>query len=423
VRKLILLLTIVYSSEAMWAQIPLIFSDDFPESAKMRVGITADYDLNSNCITSAMLSKFYKGGYIDDGIKKPVLGRLKNKNRIGGNYSSGIYVAFKPDSIFHNKRHLSFFVSIRDRFHVDSHFPGDLFKLGFNGNAQFAGQTAYLSNFNLNMLRYQQFQIGLFSSNLDSVARWGIGLSFLKGQDYLSIDAKKAELYTSEDGQYLDLNTELYMAKSDTAHKGLGAFNGYGASVDIYFEAPFKTRIGDAKIKVSVSDIGTIHYNQQTIRLKEDTILHYSGIYVNNLNSIQNSDGSNAKDSLFNSMAHLTKGGYSATLPAVLDVTYTAELNKRFQLIKGIRYVFNANYSLLGYLKVNYYFNPRFMLSASVGHGGYGGEGRFNFGLNVFANFKNGVVVYAGSNNLEGYFAPKTRMGQGVYVSLVKNFK
>ncbi len=107
----------------------------------------------------------------------------------------------------------------------------------------------------------------------------------------------------------------------------------------------------------------------------------------------------------------------------MFDLTYETKFTERFHLTEGMRYVFNANYSLLAYLKGSYYITPRFMMSATFGYGGYGGYGHFNYGLGMFANFKNGVVVYAGSNNLEGYFAPKTHAGQGVYVSLIKNFK
>lgn len=399
-----------------------IYSDDFPGDAKVRAGIHADYDLNSNALTNALVAKFYRGGYIDNDIKKVGFDELKNFNRVGGNYSYGIYAAIKPDSVFH-KKHISFFLSVRDRLHVDARFPRDLFTLGFYGNAQFAGKTAYLTDFNLNLLRYQQLQVGMVSSNLDSVARWGVAVSFLKGQEYLSVLANKAELFTSADGQYIDLNTELLMVKSDTSKSGYAAFNGGGASVDIFFEAPFETRLGPARIRMSVSDIGMIRYNNETLRFKQDSLLHYSGIYINNLTNIQSSSGENIKDSIVNTIVPNQKAKYSATLPAVLDVAYTTEISSHFHLTEGMRHVFNANYGLLAYIKGNVYFNPHFMLSATIGYGGYGGYGRVNCGLGLYANFKNGIVVYAGSNNIEGYIARKTNLGQGVYVSLIKNFR
>lgn len=418
----IILIVAALSQYTLKAQIGAIFSDDFPEFSTARIGITGEYDLNSNALPNSFISKFYTGGYIDESLKNNVLEGLRNKNRIGGNYGMGIYAAYRPDSISHKKRYLSFFVSVRDRFHADAQFSRDVYKLALYGNQQFAGKTAYMNDFSLNVLHYQQFQVGMFSSNLDSAARWGIGLSFLKGQDYLSVQAKKAELFTSEDGQYIDFATELEVEKSDTARTGLGAFNGYGVGVDIYFEAPFETRLGSSKIKLSVSDIGIIRYNKQTLTLKADSTYHYNGINVNSLFNI-NADGSGSTESIIDSILPFAKKGYSASLPAVFDLTYETKLTERFHIMEGMRYVFNANYGLLAYLRGNFYITPRFMMSATFGYGGYGGYGRFNYGLGLFTNFKNGVVVYAGSNNLEGYFAPKTHAGQGVYLSLIKNFK
>lgn len=420
-RLLIILIFAAFSDYTLKAQIGAIFADDFPEFSTTRIGITGDYDLNSNSLSNALLSKFYTGGYIDESLKNNVLEGLRNKNRIGGNYSMGIYAAYKPDSISH-KKYISFFVSLRDRFHVDAQFSRDVYKLGFYGNQQFAGKTAYMNDFSLNMLHYQQFQVGIFSSNLDSAARWGVGISFLKGQDYLTVQAKKAELFTSEDGQYLDFATELEVAKADTSRTGLGAFNGYGIGVDIYFEAPFETRLGSSKIKLSIADIGIIRYNKQTLTLKADSTYHYSGINVNSLFNV-NADGSGSTENIIDSILPFAKKGFSASLPPVFDLTYETKLGERFHLVEGMRHVFNANYSLLGYIRGSFYFTPYFMMSATFGYGGYGGYGHFNYGLGLFANFKNGVVVYAGSNNLEGYLAPKSHTGQGVYVSLIKNFK
>ena len=59
------------------------------------------------------------------------------------------------------------------------------------------------------------------------------------------------------------------------------------------------------------------------------------------------------------------------------------------------------------------------MLSATVGYGGYG---NFNYGIGIFGNFGKGFIVYAGSNNIEGFIAPKQTAGQGACVSLIKKF-
>jgi hypothetical protein len=89
-------------------------------------------------------------------------------------------------------------------------------------------------------------------------------------------------------------------------------------------------------------------------------------------------------------------------------------------MTEGIRYVFNGNYHLLAYVKGNFIINPKIAISATVGYGGYG---KFSYGLGAFANLGKGFIVYAGSNNLEGFITPKKACGQSAYISLVKNFK
>jgi hypothetical protein len=420
VKKFFIIQFVTFIFYSANAQIANIFADQFPDSAKTRVGIVGDYDLNSNSLTNAFLTKFYTGGYINDDLKNSVLDRVKNQNRVGADLNYGVYAAFKLDSLFH-KKNLSLFFGVHNREHFDASFSKDLYTVGFYGNSQYAGKTANFDNFNLNFIKYQQIQIGIFSSKLDSAARWGIGVSFLTGEQYATILAKKAELFTSADGQYINFNTSMEVAQSDTAHKSLGAFNGYGASVDIYFEAPFKTRFGNSKLRVSVADIGVIQFNKKSLYLNQDSLFHYSGITVNSIYDLQSSSlGHTTKDSIIKNIAPFKKQSFSVTLPAVFNLSFETQFNKRFLLTEGIRYIYNANYSLFAYLKGNFYITKKFMLSATFGYGGYG---TFNYGLGVFANIYKGFIVYAGCNNVDGYIVPNKSSGQGAYISLIKNFK
>lgn len=413
------ILFIAFVAFASEAQIADIFADEFEDSPNMHFGIVGDYDINSNAITNAFTRKFYAGGYINEELKNSVLDRVKNNNRVGGNVNTGIYYAFKLNPLDQQNK-ISLFFSVRDRAHFDAAFSKDLFKVGFYGNSQYAGTTANLSNFNVNLIRYQQIQAGVFSAKLDSAARWGVGVSFLKGEQYLSVSAKKAELFTSADGQYIDLNTELSMAQSDTANKGVGAFNGYGASIDLYFEAPFQTRFGNCKINVSVSDLGAIRFNNQTMTADQDSLFHFSGFQINSIYDLQDSTfASRSKDSIKNAIAPFKKQAYSVTLPSVLNLTFETRFNKYFLLTEGIRYVFNGNYKLLLFLKGDLNIKSKVILSTTFGYGGYG---TFNYGLGVSAKLYKNFVIRAGSSNIEGFISPKNTSGQGAYVSLIKNF-
>lgn len=419
-KKILFILILLSCKINANGQISAIFADEFPDSSKTRIGLVAEYGLNATALTSQFISKFYKGGFIDAGLKDQVLSRTKNMNNIGADVNYGVYVGIKMDSIFH-KKNISLFFSLRDKAHFDARYSKDFYKVGFYGNAAYAGQVADFNDFNLTFLRYQQLQVGLFSSKYDSAARWGIAISLLKGEQYSSIFAQKAELFTSADGQYIDFNTNMQVAQSDTSKKGIGAFNGVGASIDIYFEAPFKTRFGNSKLRVSIADVGAIKFNSKSLFLNQDSLFHYDGFHVNSIYDLQDSTFSaTSQDSIINSIAPFKNQSLSVTLPAVLNLSYETQFSEHFLLVEGIRYVFNGNYHLLAYVKGNFIINPKFTVSATVGYGGYG---KFNYGIGAFANLGKGFIIYAGSSNLEGFITPKKAAGQSAYISLVKNFK
>jgi hypothetical protein len=401
------------------AQIATLFSEELTELSKTRMGITSDYFVNASSLTANFINKFYKGEYIDATLKDQVQRLTKNSNRLGAELNYGIFAAFKLDSASH-KDGFNLFFSVRDRFHMDSHFSKDFYNIGFYGNAAYAGRVANLNDFSLNMIRYQQFQIGIFSSKLDSAARWGIGLSFLKGEQYYSVLARKAKLFTSADGQYIDFDTDIEMAQSNPNNKGMQALNGFGASMDIYFEAPFQTHIGPSKLIVSVADIGLIRFNDQSLYRKQDSLFHYTGFQVKSIFDLQDSTFlQTSQDSIQNKILPSKKRSVTTTLPSTLNFSFESKINEHFHLAEGVHYIFNANYKLLAYIKGSIYFNKNVMMAATVGYGGYTG---FNCGMGLGANLGAGFSVYAGSNNIEGYLLPEKTAGRAAYFSIIKNF-
>lgn len=401
------------------AQVATIFMADEPNLKTARTGITADYFVNASSLTTDFINKFYKGGFIDAALKDKISARIKNSNRIGAEFNYGIFGAFKLDSLFH-KTGYNLFFSIRDRQHLDMHFPKDFYNVSLYGNAMYAGKIANLSNFSLNLIRYQQFQVALFSTESDSSARWGIGLSFLKGEQFQSIFAKKAKLFTSADEQFIDFDMEIEMAQSDPSKKGFNATNGFGMGMDLYFEAPFQATIGPSKLIVSVADIGLIRFNDHSVYRKQDSLFHYTGFQINSIFDLQDSIFfKTSQDSIQNTILPPGNRSVTLTLPTTLNLSFETTLNEHFHLSEGLRYLFNANNKLLAYVKGIIYFNKNIRTSATIGYGGYG---NFNFGIGLGANLGSGFSVYAGSTNLEGYFIPSKTAGRAAFLSITKNF-
>ena len=170
-----------------------------------------------------------------------------------------------------------------------------------------------------------------------------------------------------------------------------------------------------------VKDIGIIRFNNKSLYLNQDSLFHYSGFTINSVFDLQDSTfGHGSQDSIIKDIAPFKKQSVSVTLPASLNLAFQTRVNKYLGLTEGIKYMFNANYDLYAFLKVDYYVSKNFMLSASAGYGGYG---HFNYGLGLSANLGQGFMLYAGSYNIEGYLFPDKSCGQGASIALMKNFK
>jgi hypothetical protein len=386
---------------------------------KSTLSINADYFLNSNAITTEFTNTFYQNGYISSAIKDRVSKNLINENRLGAELNYSVYYKYKPDTLSKNSR-VGFFVSLKNRNHLDMRFSRDLFKLGFYGNKQFEDQTANLTNFNLNLFQYQQFQLGITKKINNGEVTYGLGLSALNGQQYQSILAKKAELYTSPGGQYIDFNSNITYKQSDTAHSKLGVSNGIGFGIDVYADIPYMVKENRAeRITIELRDIGMIWFNDHSRTATVDSLHHYDGVTVNNIFQLNSAAFGNInKDSILHKNVKFSPGKIPTTLPAVFHINSLSTVGK-WQFSKGVRFIFNANNQFNVYFIVNRYITPKIMVSLGAAYGGYS---IFNMNTGFAIDFGKGFMLHAFSNNIEGFIVPKLATGQGAALSLTKSF-
>jgi hypothetical protein len=400
------------------AQIEAMFPDTIDNSFNHLTGVYGGFEMSSNALDLDFAKNFYRGGFIDKTTKDRISDRLTNENRIGSDLNFAAYYAWKPDTFFHNKSDVSLFMQVKNNEHFDSQFSRDLFSLAFYGNRQFAGDTAMLGNFSLQLLRFQEFQFGVLWSGLDSTARLGIGVSVIKAEQYFSVRAENAELFTSEDGAYIDFNTSLEAFSSDTSNTGFSKFNGFGVAADFFIETPYQGK-RKGKILISVSDVGLIAWNESSQRYNADTLYRFEGVQVNNIFDVRDSSLNNiSSDSLFSELTDLKRQSFTISIPATLHIRQASYFG-RFELVKGFKYVFNASYKGYFYLEGNYHFMNKLSLGAVAGFGGYG---KLGYGINASKTFRSGTQVLIGSNHLEGLITPKHAAGVGVFASLRQKF-
>jgi hypothetical protein len=399
------------SSNAQW-------SDAMTQVASQKdftAGIYGGIDASSNCITTSFATNFFSGNYISDALKHQVVENLEKFNRLGYNLNYGIYGVWRTDTI--NHRTFNFFFAMRHKATINAVFSPDAFNLAFFGNAMYAGRTANLAPFNFMSMSYNQAEIGLVSTDFGGKAQLGMGLSFLAGQKLLAVGARNATLYTDPTGQNLQFNSNAEMYQSDTA--GNSKFiNGYGASLDLYFKAPYKIGKRSGVISVSATDMGFMYWNKNSLYYHKDTSYFYDGVTINNITDLQNVGfGGVSKDSLQNKYIPFAKKALFYTIPSTLSVNTNTDFGK-YHLEVGYWYVFNSNDVGYYYVQGDKYLNSGWMTALQLGYGGYE---TFNLEFLFSKQTKNSTFKLA-LDHLQGLLLPNKFGGAGAYVEYSHSF-
>jgi len=383
---------------------------------KYTIGAYGNADFSSNAITTTFAYNFLHGNYIDDNMKQQVVSNLQQDNTIGYSLNYGLYGVLYNDTV--NKKHIfNFFVAIRHKSYINTSFTTDDFEVPFYGNASYAGRSAILSPFSVNSLSYQQIEFGLISTHIGRKTAFGAGLSFLAGQQYASINAGNATLYTDLYGQYLILTSNTQAMESDAA-QGYG-INGYGASLDVYLRTAYKLWGKNGTLSISASDIGFLWWNKNSQVYNKDTSYTYTGITINSISSLQNAAFNTInKDSLQQKYFPTAKKSFYTPIPTTVKLIANTALSEKFHLELGYWYIFNANDNGYIYAQGDKYFTKGWMASLQLGYGDYAG---INFAIKVAKQFKKSKVELA-INHLQGIVMPNNFGGAGVYVGYNYSF-
>lgn len=393
------------------------FNNDFFLYSQYGKGVYlhGEYNVNSNALTNGFINKFYNGGYIDSTLKNNVRERLLADNRLGGNVDLNLMAVLGKDS-----SEYSFLIGIKHQEIFNGNFTRDMFNVAFYGNKNYLDRKANFSNSSLNYYQFQELKAGIIWNNVDTTAKMGIAVSYLKGQDFLQLKTNNTDLYTNVDGTELIFSTNANLSMPDTLNRGFGAFNGHGASAEFFAELPYRSKLGRSKFFLSVSNLGFIRWNKNTMNYSVDSSYNYKGVYIQNLFQISDSTLNNiSKDSLIANNTHLLRNEFSTNLPTSLFILHRIDFTPQIALVTGFRHLFQANH------KPYVYAEGEFLLTKGLKtglHVGWGGYGRLSTGLWLSYQYKNAFALRVGSNNIHGYFSPANSLGQGAYFTLVKIF-
>ena len=405
-----------YASGQQGGLPPMIYSDT---KSINTLSLYSDFFFASNAITNELAKTYFLNGFITDEMKDAVSKNLKDKNRLGGEFTTEIYFRHKPDSLF-GIPELSWFIGFKNINHVSSTFTRDLFEVYFRGNKNYAGQTAVLGEFNYLLLKYQQLQFGVSKvvKKKTSVFEGGAAVGFNIGQQLQIIHSPKTDLYTEDIGEYIDINTSIETHNSDSLHKYLGALNGFGLSTDLFFKAEIKK---EHFFSLKISNLGFIRWNNNSTALKEDSSFHFEGVDVSNILNFSDTIKRTISIDSTQAQAFLTKRKYlyyTLVLPAKIEFSYMKAMTAAIRAGIGVNFMTNADYVPQVHVDGDYSWKNNF---AAISFS-YGGYAVFGAGVYYRHSFHHGYVAGIGSNYVNSLLDSSAATSESIYVSIYRNF-
>ena len=372
---------------------------------------------NSNGLTNDFINQFYLGHFLDTDLKTNNLNRLQTQNNLlGYNWITELKV-----NIPSKHRGLSYFAAFEDHNYYDIYYDKDLYRLVFFGNRDFAGQFMTLGNQSFTIMKFQQIKAGVVKTwfGKSHVNVFSAGLGINNGQTFLNYDIPKATFFTQSNAEYISMDLQMNMHRSDTVSSKFGAENGLGMSLDL----SFYHRDAHNSFEIKLQNLGFITWNKHSQYYDKDTSIRFEGV---NISNIFNLDAENIHlltgDSLNNEFVHSDKTArFTNRIPMRGSINYT-------------RYLWHNRLSL-SFSLVNYYylhFNPLICfepsykikikrsainISPNVKYGGYG---NLNYGLGISASVNSKFYIELRTDYLNGYMDPKNSSGLGGYVSIIK---
>lgn len=396
------------------------FNNDFFVDSVQRLNFYTgmDFSYGSNVMSNQFSNKFLFGGTIDRELKDDTYKNLGANNRLGGDLNYHLTAEIPLDTIF-RKTKISLLVGIELNEHVDVTFDKNLFKLVFDGNKQFAGQTTDISQTNYNYYKYQRLNFGLvkYKDYDGKPAKEGVVISLIKGEEH-QVANGNGTMTTEQYGRQIDLDLMYTYNSSDTANKGFKAFNGLGVSTDLFSEFYFKN--GD-KFRMAIEDLGFVHWNKNSLEIRTDSFYTYRGVVIDDIFNINDSlIDKLSKDSILDIIStNREKADYAIALPTAVHLTYSKQLSNKIIGSLGVYHKILSSYLPLIYANINYSINPTFVIKSQLSWGGYG---KYNVGLYLAKSIKNSFQLFVGTNNLEGFVIPSKAYGNSGFVGLKKYF-
>ena len=410
----LLLLLLSVLSQQGFSQ--LFYAADIDEN-RYYLSLNSELGFNSNKLTNKFAGSFYKGEFLDYSMKTDALNGLNTTyNVLGYLFNTDLYV-----NIPGKKNNINYYAGFENHNLMELRFNRNFFQLFFFGNNDFTNQFLVLKNLSVNYLNFQQIKAGINKSwqknNSKHVLTAGIG--FNNGQSLQQFELPYGTIYTQKDAEFINIQMELGMKRSDTLNSKFGAENGWGFSADLGYTYQDESNVFQCQLE----DIGFIRWKKNSQSYDKDTIVYFDGIEINNLIDISGEtiSGSSA-DTILNAFAYAkNNAAFTETIPMKFFLSY-----KRYFFKRWLSLSVSFNHYFFSLYRPQIRFVPAvnipvknsvISISPSIEAGGYG---RYNYGLGVSASINKKFYIALQTAYINSYLCPKKSAGLGGFISIIK---
>ncbi len=269
----------------------------------VRVDASGQYD--SNALRNDLVSALWKGGEVSREVREASRDELKGDNRAG--YDLHFALSVRYGESFLGSKRLRPVIGLGHRDVLGMRFTDAVYDLTFFGNAGYEGDAAIIAPTRVEEQRYQQLSFGF--ERIDRADH--LHLALVNGQYLNAVRLDRGYLYTAPDGRYIDADLQGSWHTSDTAGQAMGRSNGLGLALS----GGIELRSARFAFKLSAEDVGFIVWNSASQQLHQDGVIHYDGLYVDDIIDL---DGTILGDAQLRDTLGLntTAGSFTRFLPA-----------------------------------------------------------------------------------------------------------
>ena len=334
---------------------------------------------------------FYKGGHFSKSLKSESFVRLSDLNYFGGEY--GFQMAFS-NPLKPIYKDYGYYVNYEIKGAAGTSFNDELFKVIFEGNANYVGDSIKIGPLDMSSFQYKKIGFGL---NKGDRIKMGIGLLGFDSWQKLKINEGYLLVDENVDSVNIYANGRLRSAQERQGPIGFGV----GFDFEVIFPLQgLNDTVDNAKLVVGMKNLGLFVSNRQMITYEMDTTYSFSGFNLASISDFQSSiaNTDQLKDSL------VPKGDTNRIVDLLPFELYFYSPSKpggrKLQLVYGFRYRYGVGAMPQVYAGGDWRPNNKTIISNYLHLGGYA---KVQWGLSIkkaFGGFKMGIS----SNNLHGFF-------------------